>query len=62
MPKAIVVSELGGPEVLRFVDVPDPVPGPGEARVKQTAIGVNFIDVYFRIGFYKALAMSFTLG
>jgi NADPH:quinone reductase len=62
MPKAIVVSELGGPEVLRFVDVPEPVPGPGEARVRQTAIGVNFIDVYFRIGLYKAPAMPFTPG
>src|SRR6187551_1415027 len=62
MPNAIVVSELGGPEVLRFVDVPEPVPGPGEARVRQTAIGVNFIDVYFRIGLYKAPALPFTPG
>ena len=62
MPKAIVVSELGGPEVLRFEDVPEPVPGPGEARVRQTAIGVNFIDVYFRTGLYKAPAMPFTPG
>ena len=62
MPKAIVVSELGGPEVLRFVDVPEPVPGPGEARVRQTAIGVNFIDVYFRTGLYKAPALPFTPG
>jgi NADPH:quinone reductase len=62
MPKAIVVSELGGPEVLRFVDVPEPAPGPGEARVRHTAIGVNFIDVYFRTGLYKAPAMPFTPG
>ena len=62
MPKAIVVSELGGPEVLRFEDVPDPVPGPGEARVRHTAIGVNFIDVYFRTGLYKAPALPFTPG
>jgi len=62
MPKAMVVHELGGPEVLQFEDVPDPTPGPGEARVRQTAIGVNFIDVYFRRGLYKAPAMPFTPG
>jgi NADPH2:quinone reductase len=62
MSKAMVVHELGGPEVLRFEDVPDPSPGPGEARVRQTAIGVNFIDVYFRRGLYKAPAMPFTPG
>ncbi|HXU05550.1 MAG TPA: quinone oxidoreductase [Polyangia bacterium] len=62
MPKAIVVSELGGPEVLRFEDVPEPVPGPGEARVRQTAIGVNFIDVYFRRGIYKSPQLPFVPG
>src|SRR5215831_9514054 len=62
MPKAIVVHEIGGPDVLRFEDVPDPTPGPGEARVRQTAIGVNFIDVYFRTGLYKAPALPFTPG
>src|SRR5512138_2396541 len=62
MPKAIVVSELGGPDVLRLQDVPDVAPGPGEARVRQTAIGVNFIDVYFRTGLYKAPALPFTPG
>jgi NADPH2:quinone reductase len=62
MPNAIVVSELGGPEVLRFQDVPDVSPGPGEARLRQTAIGVNFIDVYFRTGLYKAPALPFTPG
>jgi len=62
MPKAIVVSELGGPEVLRFVDVAEPVPGRGEARIRQTAIGVNFIDVYFRTGLYKPPALPFTPG
>jgi NADPH2:quinone reductase len=62
MPKAIVVSQLGGPEVLRLEDVPVPEPGPGEARVRQTAIGVNFIDVYFRTGLYKAPQMPFVPG
>src|SRR3954451_25428695 len=62
MPKAIVVSELGGPDVLRFEDVPVSEPGPGEARVRQTAIGVNFIDVYFRTGLYKAPQLPFVPG
>jgi len=62
MPKAIVVSQLGGPEVLRLENVPVPEHGPGEARVRQTAIGVNFIDVYFRTGLYKAPQMPFVPG
>ena len=62
MPKAIVVHGVGGPEVLRFEDVPDPAPGPGQARVRHTAIGVNFIDVYFRTGLYKAPALPFIPG
>ena len=51
--KAIRVDRLGGPEVLQLADVPEPVPGPGEALVRQSACGVNFIDVYFRTGLYK---------
>ena len=62
MPKAIVVHQSGGPEELRFEDVPDPVPGPGEARVRHTAIGVNFIDVYFRRGIYKTPQFPFVPG
>ncbi|MEM6847062.1 MAG: quinone oxidoreductase [Pseudomonadota bacterium] len=52
MTHAIVVHETGGPEVLRFesVDVGDP--GPGEIRVRHTAIGLNYIDTYFRTGLY----------
>jgi NADPH2:quinone reductase len=53
MPKAIVVHEVGGPEKLSWEDVPEPQPGPGEARVRQTAVGLNFIDVYNRTGVYK---------
>jgi NADPH2:quinone reductase len=52
--KAIVVETPGGPEQLRFEDVPTPVPGPGQALVKIAATGVNFIDVYIRTGLYKA--------
>jgi NADPH:quinone reductase len=59
--KAIRVNEHGGPEVLSYEDVPDPEPGPGEARVKLAASGVNFIDVYQRTGLYP-LETPFTLG
>src|SRR5512139_374159 len=51
--KAIRVHEVGGPEVLRYEDVPVPVPGPGQALVKLEAIGLNFLDCYFRAGLYK---------
>jgi NADPH2:quinone reductase len=53
MPKAVVVHEVGGPEKLSWEDVPTPKPGPGEALLRQTAIGLNFIDVYNRTGVYK---------
>src|SRR3712207_7087434 len=59
--KAIRVNEHGGPEVLGYEDVPDPEPGPGEARVRLAASGVNFIDVYQRTGLYPKEA-PFTLG
>jgi NADPH2:quinone reductase len=62
MPNAIVVHRVGGPEELRFEDVPEPVPGPGQARVRQTAIGLNFVDVYVRTGLYKPPAMPFVPG
>jgi NADPH2:quinone reductase len=52
MVKAIRFSRTGGPEVLEYVDVEVGEPGPGEARVRQHAIGLNFIDVYFRTGLY----------
>ena len=48
--KAAQVTETGGPEVLRYVDVPDPVPGAGQALVDIQAIGVNYTDVYGRSG------------
>ena len=49
---AIEVAETGGPGVLRYVDVPEPAPGPGEVLIKAEAIGVNYIDTYFRSGLY----------
>jgi NADPH2:quinone reductase len=51
--KAIRIHEHGGPEVLKYEDVPVPEPGPGEVRVKIAAVGVNFIDIYYRKGQYK---------
>ncbi|KQT82708.1 quinone oxidoreductase [Methylobacterium sp. Leaf466] len=62
MTKAIRVHEYGGPEVMRLEEVTLPEPGPGQIRVRQTAIGVNFIDIYFRSGAYKAAALPFTPG
>jgi NADPH2:quinone reductase len=59
--KAIQVNEHGGPEVLSYEDVPIPEPGPGEARVRLAAAGVNFIDVYQRMGLYP-IETPFTLG
>jgi NADPH2:quinone reductase len=59
--KRIQVQEPGGPENLQLVDVPTPQPGPGEALVRIVSSGVNFIDVYFRIGLYKA-DLPITLG
>lgn len=50
--KAIRLTRTGGPEVLEYADVEVGEPGPGEARVRQHAIGLNFIDVYFRTGLY----------
>ncbi len=59
--KAIRIHEFGGPEVLRYDDVPTPTPGPGEVLVKIAAAGVNYIDTYHRTGLYP-LALPITLG
>jgi NADPH2:quinone reductase len=56
------VHEVGGPEVLRYEQVEVGDPGPGQVRLRQTAIGLNFIDVYFRTGLYPAPALPFTPG
>jgi NADPH2:quinone reductase len=50
--KAIRIEKTGGPEVMQLVDVDLPPPGPGEVRIRQTAIGLNFIDTYHRSGLY----------
>lgn len=62
MINAIRVHATGGPEVLNYEQVDIAAPGPGEARVRHAAVGLNFIDVYFRSGVYKAAQMPFTPG
>ena len=52
MPKAIRIHKTGGPEVLQWEDVSVADPGPGEARVRHHAVGLNYTDVYYRIGLY----------
>ncbi len=51
--QAIVYTEFGGPEVLKLEERPMPAPGPGQALVRLAAIGVNFIEIYQRLGWYK---------
>ncbi len=62
MTKAIRIHAYGGPEAMQWDDVPTPEPGPAEVLVHHTAIGLNYIDVYFRTGLYKAPALPATLG
>jgi NADPH:quinone reductase len=58
---AIEVAEVGGPEVLSYVERPQPSPGPGEVLIKAEAVGVNFIETYFRSGTYPR-DLPFVLG
>ncbi|MHB1303097.1 MAG: quinone oxidoreductase family protein [Acidiphilium sp.] len=60
--KAIRIHAHGGPEVLRWEDVPTPEPGPGEALIRHAAVGLNYIDIYFRTGLYKIPYLPATLG
>src|SRR5437588_10352914 len=52
MVAAVRVHKAGGPDVLTYEDVDLPAPGPGQVRVKQAAVGINYIDTYFRAGAY----------
>jgi NADPH2:quinone reductase len=52
--KAIQIQETGGPEVLKLVELPIPTPGSGQLLIRVEAVGVNFIEIYFRKGQYKA--------
>ncbi len=61
MVKAIRIHETGGPEVMRWEDVEVPAPGPGQVLVRNTAVGLNYIDTYHRSGLYP-VPLPFTLG
>ncbi len=61
MERAVRITEQGGPEVIQWVDVSLPAPGPGEVRMRNTAVGLNFIDTYHRGGIYK-MTMPSGLG
>jgi len=58
---AIQIRATGGPEVLELAELPIPAPGPGQVLIRVEAVGVNFIEIYFRKGVYKA-AMPFIPG
>ncbi len=60
--EAVRIHAHGGAEALVYEHVPLPEPGPGEALVHHTAIGLNFIDVYYRSGLYKVPHLPVTLG
>lgn len=62
MTKAIRIHANGGPEVLVWEDIPTPEPGPSEVLVKHEAVGLNFIDIYFRTGLYKAPNLPLIIG
>ena len=62
MNHAIRVHETGGPDKLMWEEVPLPQPKPGEALIRQKAVGLNYIDVYFRTGLYKAPSLPVTVG
>lgn len=62
MTKAIRIHANGGPEVMVWEDIPTPEPGPSEALIQHAAIGLNFIDVYFRTGLYKAPNLPLIIG
>jgi len=59
---AVRVHRLGGPEVLRYEEVDVGSPGPGEARVRHTAIGLNFTDIHFRTGRYPLKELPHVIG
>lgn len=62
MNHAIRIHEHGGPEAMRWEEIPTPSPGPGEALVRHAAVGLNYIDVYFRTGLYKPPSLPCVIG
>jgi NADPH2:quinone reductase len=62
MTHAVVIQRTGGPEVLRWQEQAVPDPGAGEARIRHTAVGLNFIDIYHRRGVYQLPSLPAVLG
>ncbi len=62
MAGAIRIHETGGPEVLHFEQVEVGAPGPGQVRLRQTAVGLNYIDIYYRTGLYPPPSLPFIPG
>ncbi|MBN8984227.1 MAG: quinone oxidoreductase [Rhizobiales bacterium] len=62
MAKAVRVHQVGGPEAHIYESIDLPPPGSGEVHIRQHAVGLNFIDVYYRTGLYKAPSLPFVAG
>jgi NADPH2:quinone reductase len=62
MPHAIQIHQPGGPEAMLWEEVTVPAPGAGEVQIRQSAVGLNYIDVYFRTGLYPSPGLPFTPG
>ena len=62
MPKAIRIHQTGSPDAMQWEDVDVGAPGPGEIRIRHEAVGLNYIDVYFRTGLYPAPSLPFSPG
>ena len=62
MPKAIRIHQTGGPEVLQWEEVELAPPAPGEVQLRQTAVGLNFIDTYHRSGLYPTDSLPVGIG
>ena len=62
MTKAIRIHQTGGPDAMQWEDIEVGAPGPGEIRIRHEAVGLNYIDVYFRTGLYPAPSLPFSPG
>ncbi len=62
MSKAVRIRQVGGPEVLRWEDVDVGNPEAGQALIRQTAAGLNYIDTYYRTGLYPVASLPVVLG
>src|SRR5690242_13802323 len=62
MTKAVRIHRPGGPEALQLDEIELPAPGPHEVRLRHTAIGVNYVDIYHRSGLYPVPALPTALG